>query len=141
MKRSMTKKNDMCAQRRLRSAWESAQSDLSLRCPHEEAQDPKLHRKRTIKTLIRLGDAGRTANLLVFLMLRLVLLYVFSCLVPGEVSEQTVKSVQRLCCVLGRQPNVPKSSSCAQRRLWSKCSKAQADLSLGCSHVCFFQVC
>ena len=28
--------NDKCAQRRLRSVWKSAQSDLSLRCPHEE---------------------------------------------------------------------------------------------------------
>ena len=26
----------LCAQRRLRSAWASAQSDQSLRCPHEE---------------------------------------------------------------------------------------------------------
>ena len=29
--------NVMCAQQRLRSAWASAQSDESLRCPHEEA--------------------------------------------------------------------------------------------------------
>ena len=28
--------NGMCAQRRLKSAWASAQSDQSLRCPHEE---------------------------------------------------------------------------------------------------------
>ena len=28
----------MCAQRRLRSAWASAQSDQRLRCPHEDAQ-------------------------------------------------------------------------------------------------------
>ena len=28
--------NDLCTQRRLRSAWASAQSDQSLRCPHEE---------------------------------------------------------------------------------------------------------
>ena len=27
---------DLCAQWRLRSAWASAQSDQSLRCPHEE---------------------------------------------------------------------------------------------------------
>ena len=27
----------VCAQRRLRSAWASAQSDQSLRCPHEES--------------------------------------------------------------------------------------------------------
>ena len=29
--------NWVCAQRRLRTAWASAQSDQSLRCPHEEA--------------------------------------------------------------------------------------------------------
>ena len=45
----------VCAQRRLRSAWASAQSDQSLRCPHEEALDPKLSIKRTVKTLISLG--------------------------------------------------------------------------------------
>ena len=32
----------MCAQRRLRSAWVPAQSDQSLRCPHEESLDPQL---------------------------------------------------------------------------------------------------
>ena len=30
----------LCAQRRLRSAWASAQSDQSLRCPHEESLGP-----------------------------------------------------------------------------------------------------
>ena len=29
--------NGMCAQRRLRSAWTSAQSDQSLHCPHKES--------------------------------------------------------------------------------------------------------
>ena len=32
--------NDLCDQQRLRSAWASAQSDQSLRCPHEETLDP-----------------------------------------------------------------------------------------------------
>ena len=32
--------NGMCTQRRLRSAWASAQSDQSLRCPHEENLGP-----------------------------------------------------------------------------------------------------
>ena len=32
--------NGMCAQLRLRSAWASAQSDQSLRCPHEESLGP-----------------------------------------------------------------------------------------------------
>ena len=45
----------LCAQRRLRSAWASAQSDQSLRCPHEENLGPQLPIKRTAKTLIRLG--------------------------------------------------------------------------------------
>ena len=45
----------LCAQRRLRSAWASAQSDQSLRCPHEESLVPYLPIERTAKTLIRLG--------------------------------------------------------------------------------------
>ena len=41
MSRDMTKPTKwLCAQRRLRSAWASAQSDQSLRCPHEEALGP-----------------------------------------------------------------------------------------------------
>ena len=42
MSRDMTKPAKwLCAQRRLRSAWASAQSDQSLRCcPHEEALGP-----------------------------------------------------------------------------------------------------
>ena len=45
----------VCAQRRLRSAWASAQSDQSLRCPHEESLGPYLPIRRPAKTLIRLG--------------------------------------------------------------------------------------
>ena len=45
----------MCAQRRLRSSWTSAQSDQSFRCPHEESLGPYLPIERTSKTLIRLG--------------------------------------------------------------------------------------
>ena len=38
---NMTKPtNWVCAQRRLRSAWASAQSDQSLHCPHEETLGP-----------------------------------------------------------------------------------------------------
>ena len=38
LSRDMTKPTMwLCAQRRLRSAWASAQSDQSLRCPHEES--------------------------------------------------------------------------------------------------------
>ena len=64
-----TNKNDMCAQRRLRSAWASAHSDQSLPCPHEETLGPLLPTEHTAKTLIRLGIyrliwvfAGRTCH-------------------------------------------------------------------------------
>ena len=41
MSHDMTKpKKWVCAQRRLRSAWASAKSDQSLRCPHEESLGP-----------------------------------------------------------------------------------------------------
>ena len=46
--------NGMCAQRRLRSAWASAQSDQHFRCPHEETLG-QLPIERIAKTLIRLG--------------------------------------------------------------------------------------
>ena len=44
-----------CAQRKLRSALASAQSDQSLRCINEESLDPSLPIERTAKSLIRLG--------------------------------------------------------------------------------------
>ena len=47
--------NDLCAQRRLRSAWAFAQSDQSQRCPPEAKLGPKLPIEHTAKTLIRLG--------------------------------------------------------------------------------------
>ena len=41
MSRNMTKPTKwVCAQRRLRSAWASAKSDQSVRCPHEEILGP-----------------------------------------------------------------------------------------------------
>ena len=49
------KQNDLCAQRRLRSACASAQSDQSQPCPPEATLGPKLPIERTAKTLIRLG--------------------------------------------------------------------------------------
>ena len=45
--------NDLCTQRRLRSAWASAQSDWSFRCPPEEALGPWL--PSTQRRLIRVG--------------------------------------------------------------------------------------
>ena len=73
MSRLLTKPTKwLCAQRKLRSAWASAQSDQSLRCPNEESLGPQLPIERTAKTLFRLGGcpgwsvfAGRTVTLLV----------------------------------------------------------------------------
>ena len=45
----------LCAQRRLRSAWASAQSDQSLRCPLIEQLRPQGFFMRTVKTLISRG--------------------------------------------------------------------------------------
>ena len=67
-----TNKLWLCAQRRLRSAWASAQSDQSLRSPHEESLGPYQPIERTAKTdqtgwMPRLiwVFAGHTATLLV----------------------------------------------------------------------------
>ena len=61
--------NGMCAERRLRSAWASTQSDQSS---HEESLGPKRLIERTAKTLIR-ADAqsdlslnGRTCHFVGF---------------------------------------------------------------------------
>ena len=63
-----------CAQQRLRSAWESAQSDQSLSCPHEEALAPQLPLECTAKTLIRLGKrSGWSESLLGAQVILLVL--------------------------------------------------------------------
>ena len=47
--------NGMCAQRRLRSAWASAQSDQSLRCAFSWLLRTQSFLVRTAKTQIRLG--------------------------------------------------------------------------------------
>ena len=60
MSRLMTKPTMwLCAQRSLRSAWASAQSDQSLRCPHEESFDPYLPTERIAKTLDQTGRMPR----------------------------------------------------------------------------------
>ena len=65
MSRDMTKPTKwLCIQRRLRSAWASAQSDQSLRCSHE-TMGPQLPIEHTTKTLIRLGGCpGGSESLL-----------------------------------------------------------------------------
>ena len=52
------KTNDMCAQRRLGSAWASAQSDQSLRCLHEESLGPWQAFEGTAKTDQNPGPMG-----------------------------------------------------------------------------------
>ena len=56
--------NDLCAQRRLRSAWAFAQSE-SLHCPHGETLGSWLPIERAAKSLIRLGgcpDSDQTGR-------------------------------------------------------------------------------
>ena len=56
MSRNMTKPTKwLCAQRRHRSAWASAQSYQSLRCAHNGYLRTQAFFTRTAKTLIRLG--------------------------------------------------------------------------------------
>ena len=98
--------NGMCTtQRRFRSAWASAQSDQSLRCPQEESLCPYLPTEGTAKTLISLGGcqgwsvfAGRTWNFVGFVMRWLICL--LSCIhpipfPPPPVSAFTCKHLRR----------------------------------------------
>ena len=56
MSRLVTKPTKwLCAQRRLRTAWASAQSDQGFRCLHEETLGPQLSTERIAKTLNSLG--------------------------------------------------------------------------------------
>ena len=50
--------SDMCAQRRLKSACASAQSDQSLRYPHEDTLYPWLSKMYPVKILIRLRECA-----------------------------------------------------------------------------------
>ena len=63
----------LCAQRRLRSAWASAQSDQSLRCPHEEALGPLLCIERTAQSDLSLRRAH--TNFVGFVMSWLICTY------------------------------------------------------------------
>ena len=49
---------DMCAQRRLKSACASAQSDQSLRYPHEETAHLWLSKMRPVKIMISLRECA-----------------------------------------------------------------------------------
>ena len=49
---------EMCVRRRLRSDCASAQSDQSLRCPHEETLYPGLSKIRPVKILISVHECA-----------------------------------------------------------------------------------
>ena len=112
MSRLMTKW--LYAQRKLRSAWASAQSDQSLRC----ALRTKAFFMRTAKTLIRLGGcagwsdqtgrmprqiwvfAGRTCHFVGFVMRRLLcgrLTPALKCL-RRQIPKFQIWHVYRCCC-------------------------------------------
>ena len=65
----------MCAQRRIRSAWASAQSDQSLRCALNGWLRIQAFLKRTMKTLV----SGRMPRLIWVFAGRTVFLLVWSC--------------------------------------------------------------
>ena len=88
----------LCAQRRLRSAWASAQSDQSLRCPYEESLGPKLSIKRTAKTLIRLDTEESLGPKLSIKRTAKTLIRLGGC--PGW-SESSL-GAQSFCCFLSR---------------------------------------
>ena len=58
----------MCTHRRLRSAWASAQSDRSLRCPQEESLGPYLPTECTAQTDKTWRFAGRTCHFVGFVI-------------------------------------------------------------------------
>ena len=65
--------NHLCAQRRLSSAWKFAQSDQSLRCPHEGSLGP-IYPLSAKRRLIRLGGCpGWSKSLLGATVILLVL--------------------------------------------------------------------
>ena len=71
----LIQQNGMCAQRRLRSAWASVQSDQSLRCPHEETFGFQLPIERTAKILVPSliwVFAERTCHFVFLIMRRLI---------------------------------------------------------------------
>ena len=62
--------------------------------------------------------------------------YLWSC-APGEDSDQPAHSRSLIWIITGRifDSQGCKVSSCGQRRHWSDCAHAQADLSLRCVHL------
>ena len=130
----------VCAQRRLRSAWASAQADQSLRCPHEEHSGPQLPIKRTTKTLIRLGRCPGWSESSLGSQLFCWFCHHDRCAQQRLISAWTsAQSDQSAVCSMGSYG--PKVSSCGQYRLWSDWADAQADLSLRWTHRTFCWFC
>ena len=107
--------NGMCTQWRLRSAWASAQSDQSLRCPHKETLGLWLFLERTAKTLIRLGGSPGWSE---------------SSLggSPGWSESSLGAKVILLVLSCGGSYCV---CVCEQQRLWQNCLYVQGFLSFG----------
>ena len=82
------KKNDLCVQQRLRSAWAPIQPDQSLRCPHEETLGSK-QPIGALQRLIRLG--GPPPRLIWVFTGRTVILLVLSC--GGSFVNKTLASL------------------------------------------------
>ena len=101
----------MCAQRRLRSAWASAQSDQSLRCALSGYLKTEAFFMRTAKTLIRLGGffAGRTCHFAGFVTRWLVYLMPFA---PSEYSDHAAHthSLLRVFAVCFKDSQAVKAS-------------------------------
>ena len=85
--------NDLYAQRTLRSAWASAQSDQSLHRPQEETLRPQLPLEGTVKTLIRLGRCPVWSESLLGTQIILLVLSCSGSFIFSSISEQSITSV------------------------------------------------
>ena len=136
-----TNKNGMCAQRRLRSTWASAQSDQSLRCPHEESLGLQLPIERTAKTQINLGirQFWSESSLSAWRKLGSAATH----WAHSEDSDQPghPPSLIWVFAVRMKKAWVLSYPSIAQRRLWSAWADTQADLSLRWAHILFCWFC
>ena len=136
----------MCAQRRQRSAWASAQTDQSFRCPHDNA-----FRSIGSLALIRLGgfpgwsETSLDAHVIVLILLCWASYYIWSIkaaswqnqpcgCAPSEDSDQPghPPSLIKVFCVRMKKAWVLSYPLSTQRRLWS--DWAWSEYSLG-AHV------
>ena len=129
--------NDLCTQQRLRSAWASAQSDQSLRCPHEETLGPQLPTERTVKT-----HWAHWVDAQADLSYRWV--HRSFCWFCHEVGHITIfanmtyhwKQYKMLKIKWAMSSEFGTYCLCEQRRFRQACTSAQSRLNLPCSHPC-----